>query len=38
VAGFSEQDNKPLGFIKGVEFLDYLSDFLLINNDSAPWN
>jgi hypothetical protein len=25
-------------YIKGGEFLDYLSDYELLSKDSAPWN
>jgi hypothetical protein len=36
VAGFCEHGNEPVGPIKGGEFLDYLSDYLLLKKNSAP--
>jgi hypothetical protein len=38
VAGSCEHGNESSGSIKGVEFLDYLSDYQLPNKDSAPWS
>jgi hypothetical protein len=37
VAGCCEHGNEPPGSIKGEEFLDQLSDYKLLKNDSAPW-
>jgi hypothetical protein len=37
VAGCCEHDNEHLGYIKDEEFIDYLSDSQLLNNDIAPW-
>jgi hypothetical protein len=31
-----EQVNETVGTIKGLEFLDQLSDYHLVNKDSAP--
>jgi hypothetical protein len=36
MAGFCEHGNEPSGSIKGVEFLDYLSDYQLLKKGSAP--
>jgi hypothetical protein len=36
MAGSSEYINEPLGFIKGEELLDELSDCQLLK-DCAPW-
>jgi hypothetical protein len=33
-----ENGNEPSGSIKGGEFLDSLSDYQLLNEDSAPWS
>jgi hypothetical protein len=30
--------NEPSGSIKGRELLDYLSNYLLLKEDSAPWS
>jgi hypothetical protein len=38
VASSCERGNEPSGSIKGREFLDQLSDFLLFKKDSAPWS
>jgi len=38
VADFCELDTEPSGFIKGGEFLDYLSECRLIKKDSDPGN
>jgi hypothetical protein len=35
VVGSSENYNEPSVSVKG-EFLDYLGDYLLLKNDSAP--
>jgi hypothetical protein len=32
-----EHGNEPSGPVKGLEFLDYLSDYEVVNNDSVPW-
>jgi len=37
VAGSCEHDNKPLGYVKGGELLDQLSDYRLLK-DSPPWS
>jgi hypothetical protein len=37
VVGCCEHGNEPSGSIKGGEF-DYLSDYQLLKNDSAPWS
>jgi hypothetical protein len=37
VAGCCEHAKKPFGFVKGGEFLDYLSDSVPLK-DSAPWS
>jgi hypothetical protein len=37
VAGSCEHGNELSGFIKGGEFLDWLSDYQLLK-DSAPWS
>jgi hypothetical protein len=36
VSGCSEYGNEILGFIKRKEFRDYLKNYLLPKNDSAP--
>jgi hypothetical protein len=36
VADCCERGNEPLGSIQGVEFLDYLSDCMLLKMDSVP--
>jgi hypothetical protein len=33
-----EHSNEPLGFTNGGEFLEKLSDYLLLMKDSAPWS
>jgi hypothetical protein len=38
VADCCERGNEPLGSIKDGEFLDWLSDCLLLKKDSAPWS
>jgi hypothetical protein len=38
VAGSCGYGNDPSGSIKTGEYLDYLTDFLFLKNDSAPWN
>jgi hypothetical protein len=38
VVGSCEHGNEPSGSIKGGEFLDKMSDYKLINRDSAPWS
>jgi hypothetical protein len=38
VAGSWGHGNERSGSIKGGEFLDYLSDHLLLKKDSAPWS
>jgi hypothetical protein len=38
VAGFYEHGDDPSGSIKCGEFLDYLSDYQLLNESSAPWS
>jgi hypothetical protein len=30
--------NEPLGFVKGQEFLDYLSVLSILKKDSARWS
>jgi hypothetical protein len=37
IAVSNEHGNKS-GSIKGGEFLDYLSDLLILKKDSAPWS
>jgi hypothetical protein len=37
VAGCCEDGNEPSGSIRGEEFRDQLSDYLLLKEDSAPW-
>jgi hypothetical protein len=37
VAGSCEHRIETSGSIKGGEFLDYLSDYQLLKEDSAPW-
>jgi hypothetical protein len=36
VVGFCEHGNELSGSIKDGEFLDYLSDYQLLNEDCAP--
>jgi hypothetical protein len=36
VAGFCEHGNEPSGSIKRGEFLDYVRDYQLVNEDPAP--
>jgi hypothetical protein len=38
VAGSCEHGDEPSGHIKGVEFLDQLSDCWLLEKDSARWS
>jgi hypothetical protein len=38
VVGSCEQNNEPLGSIKGREFLDYLSDYWLLEKDFDRWS
>jgi len=38
VVGSYKHGNEPLGAIKGMEFLDQLSDYQLLKKDSAPWS
>jgi hypothetical protein len=38
VAGSCEHGNEPSGSIKCGEFLDWLSDFQLLEEVSAPWS
>jgi hypothetical protein len=33
-----EHGNEPSGIINGGEFLDWLSDYQLLEEDSAPWS
>jgi hypothetical protein len=33
-----DHGNEPVGSIKGREFLDYLSEYLLLKKDSALWS
>jgi hypothetical protein len=33
-----EHDNEPSGSIKCWEILEWLSDWLLLKEDSAPWS
>jgi hypothetical protein len=35
--GICEHDNEPSGSIRDAEFLDYLSNYRLLKNDSALW-
>jgi hypothetical protein len=37
VAGCCEHGKEPLGYVEGEEFLDHLSDYQIINNDSTTW-
>jgi hypothetical protein len=37
VTGSFEYGNEPSGSIKGEEFLDQLSNYLLLKKDSAQW-
>jgi hypothetical protein len=37
VAGSCEQSNEPSGSIRRREFLDKLSDYELLKEESAPW-
>jgi hypothetical protein len=37
-SGFFEHRNEPLGFIKGGEFCDWLSDCQLLKESCAPWS
>jgi hypothetical protein len=37
VVGFCKYSNEPLDFIKGREFLDQLSDYKFLKEDSATW-
>jgi hypothetical protein len=36
--GSCEHGNEPQGPIKDVEFLDLVSDYQLLREDSAPWS
>jgi hypothetical protein len=38
VVGCSEHSNELSGFINGGSFIDYLSDYQLLEKDSAPWS
>jgi hypothetical protein len=38
VAGSCEHGNEPSGSIKVGEFLDYLSNYQLLNRDCALWS
>jgi hypothetical protein len=38
MAGFCEHGNGPSGSIKGEEFLDWSSDYYLLNKDNVPWS
>jgi hypothetical protein len=38
VEGCCEHGNEPSGFIKGGEFLDYLSDYYFLKKVSALWS
>jgi hypothetical protein len=38
VAGSVGHGNEPSGSIKGGEFINYLSDYYLLEKDSAPWS
>lgn len=38
VVGFSEHDNEPLRSIKGETFLEQLSDYQLLKNETVLWN
>jgi hypothetical protein len=38
VTGSFERSNEASGYIKGGEFLVYLSDYQLLKKDSAPWS
>jgi hypothetical protein len=37
MVGSCEYDNEPSGSIKCEEFLNYASDYQVLNKDSAPW-
>jgi hypothetical protein len=37
VGGCCEHSNKPSGSIKGEEFIDWPSEYWVINKDSAAW-
>jgi hypothetical protein len=36
--GLLQTQYEPSGFIIFLEFLEWLSDWRLLNNDSAPWS
>jgi hypothetical protein len=38
LAGYSEHGSKPSASIKGEDFLEYLSDYQLLNKKPSPWN
>jgi hypothetical protein len=38
VADSCEHGNEPSGFIKGGEFLERLSDYLLLMKEYVPWS
>jgi hypothetical protein len=38
VAFSSEHGNELSVFVKGVEFLDWLSDYWLLKEDTTPWD
>jgi hypothetical protein len=38
VAGFCEHGNELFGSIKDKEFLDQLSDYYILKNNSFPWS
>jgi hypothetical protein len=38
VAGSSDHGNEPSGSIKGGEFLDYLSDYLILKKNTSQWD
>jgi len=38
VVSSCEHSNEPSSSVKGREFFDWLSNYLLLKKDSAPWN
>jgi hypothetical protein len=38
MTSYCEHHNETLGSIKGGKFLDYLSDYYILNKESALWS